>query len=198
MSASASTASTVRAACIYRPSPSAPADAYVDRFLDWSAGSGEWAACLNLMDAHLPYHPPEEFAEEFAPGVDSADICQNSKEYNSGARDIDDDEWDAIRGLYDAEIAHIDAELTRLFDWLKSEDLWDDTAVVVCADHGELHGEHDLYGHEFCIYDPLVNVPLMVKDPELDPGRDEGQVELLDLYHTVLDVAGVEPVGVQD
>jgi arylsulfatase A-like enzyme len=149
-------------------------------------------AFINLMDAHLPYHPPEEFAEEFAPGVDSADICQNSKEYNSGARDIDDDEWDAIRGLYDAEIAHIDAELMRLFDWLKAEDLWDDTAVVVCADHGELHGEHDLYGHEFCLYDPLINVPLMVKHPALDAERRDDQVELLDTYHTVLDSLGVD------
>jgi arylsulfatase A-like enzyme len=153
---------------------------------------GEWFAFLNLMDAHLPYHPPEEFAEEFAPGVDSTEVCQNSKEYNSGARDIDDDEWADIRGLYDAEIAHIDAELTRLFDWLKSAGEWEDTTVVVCADHGELHGEHDLYGHEFCLYDPLVNVPLVVKHPELDAARREDTVELVDLYHTVLDSLGVE------
>jgi hypothetical protein len=68
--------------------------------------------------------------------------------------------------------------------------------VVVCADHGELHGEHNLYGHEFCIYDPLVNVPLLVKAPGLEPDRDEEtQVELQDLYHTVLDHADVDPVG---
>ncbi len=152
----------------------------------------DFFAFINLMDAHLPYHPPAEFAEEFAPGVDSTEVCQNSKEYNSGARAIDDEEWEAIRGLYDAEIAHIDAELTRLFDWLKETDNWDDTMVVVCADHGELHGEHDLYGHEFCIYDPLVNVPLMVKHPDLETGRRDDQVELIDLYHTVLDVAGVD------
>ena len=171
--------------------------AVVDRTQEFIADSEAsdsegFFAFINLMDAHLPYHPPEEYAEEFAPGVDSADICQNSKEYNSGARDIDEEEWDAIRGLYDAEIAHIDAELTRLFDWLKAEDLWDDTAVVVCADHGELHGEHDLYGHEFCLYDPLVNVPLMIKHPALDAERREDQVELLDTYHTVLDSLGVD------
>jgi arylsulfatase A-like enzyme len=152
----------------------------------------DFFAFINLMDAHLPYHPPEEFAEEFAPGVDSTAVCQNSKEYNSGARDIDDEEWESIRGLYDAEIAHIDAELTRLFDWLKATDRWDDTMVIVAADHGELHGEHDLYGHEFCIYDPLVNVPLMVKHPALDADRRDDQVELVDLYHTVLDATGVD------
>jgi arylsulfatase A-like enzyme len=171
--------------------------AVIDRTQDFVADSvadpesAGFFAFINLMDAHLPYHPPEEYAEQFAPGVDPADICQNSKEYNSGARDIDDAEWDAIRGLYDAEIAHIDAELTRLFDWLKAEELWDDTAVVVCADHGELHGEHDLYGHEFCLYDPLVNVPLLIKHPALDAERREDQVELLDTYHTVLDALGV-------
>ncbi|MFD1598459.1 sulfatase [Halobellus rarus] len=166
--------------------------AVIDRTKSFIRDADRSFAFINLMDAHLPYHPPEEFAEEFAPGVDSTEVCQNSKEYNSGARDIDDDEWEDIRGLYDAEIAHIDDQLGRLFDWLKAEGRWDDTMVVVCADHGELHGEHDLYGHEFCLYDPLVNVPLMVKHPALDADRRTDQVELLDLYHTVLDTLDVE------
>ncbi|RCU47086.1 sulfatase [Haloplanus salinus] len=166
--------------------------AVIDRTKAFVEDAENWFAFINLMDAHLPYHPPEEFAAEFAPGVDSTAVCQNSKEYNSGARDIDEEEWDAIRNLYDAEIAHIDAQLTRLFDWLKAEDEWENTTVIVAADHGELHGEHDLYGHEFCLYDPLVNVPLMVKHPALDAGRRTDTVELVDLYHTVLDALNVE------
>jgi arylsulfatase A-like enzyme len=168
--------------------------AVIDRtgeFVSASEGEG-WFAFINLMDAHLPYYPPEEFSEEFAPGVDSSEVCQNSKEYNSGAREITDEEFAEIRGLYDAEIAHIDAELTRLFDFLEEAGEWDDTMVVVCADHGELHGEHDLYGHEFCLYDPLVNVPLLIKHPSLDAERRTDQVELVDLYHTVLDSLGVD------
>jgi len=165
--------------------------AVVDRTKAFVEESDDWFAFINLMDAHLPYHPPDEFAAEFAPGVDSTAVCQNSKEYNAGARDIDGDEWADIRGLYDAEIAHIDAQLTRLFDWLKERGEWEGTMVVVCADHGELHDEHDLYGHEFCLYDPLVNVPLMVKHPALDADRRTDTVELLDLYHTVLDALDV-------
>ena len=165
----------------------------VDRGIAFLEDAGDDAFLfLNLMDAHLPYHPPERYAERFAPGVDSTAVCQNAKEYNSGARDIDDEEWTAIRGLYDAEIAHADAELERLWTWLREHDQWEETLVVVCADHGELHGEHDLYGHEFCIYDPLVNVPLLVKHPDLPAGGRDDQVELLDCYHTVLDHAGVE------
>ncbi|SEP98967.1 sulfatase [Natrinema salaciae] len=162
-------------------------------FIDDSESETGWFAFVNLMDAHLPYYPPEEYREEFAPGVDPDDVCQNSKEYNAGARAIDDDEWDDIRGLYDAEIAHMDAELGRLFDWLRETGQWEETTVVVCADHGELHGEHDLYGHEFALYDQLINVPLLVKHPDLEADRRDGLVELLDCYHTVLDALDVDP-----
>jgi arylsulfatase A-like enzyme len=162
-------------------------------FIDDS--DGPFFSFINLMDAHMPYHPPDEYVEEFAPGVDSTEVCQNSKAYNCGARAIDGDEWESIRGLYDAEIRHMDDELGRLFDWLRAEGLWEETMVVVAADHGELHGEHDLYGHEFNIYDPLVNVPLMVKHPEVEAGHDEDLVELLDLYHTILDATNVEGQG---
>ncbi|PSP98694.1 sulfatase [Halobacteriales archaeon QS_4_70_19] len=162
----------------------------IDRTIEFTDETDDWFAFINLMDAHLPVYPPGEYREEFAPGVDPNAVCQNSKEYNSGARDVSESEFDDIRGLYDAEIRHIDAQLERLFDHLKRTGQWEDTTVVVCADHGELHGEHDLYGHEFCIYDPLVNVPLMVKAPGLEPGREEQTVELLDLYHTTLDAAG--------
>ncbi|MFW5964135.1 MAG: sulfatase [Natronomonas sp.] len=162
----------------------------IDDTIDFVDDNDEWFAFINLMDAHLPYYPPEKYREEFAPGVDPHSVCQNSKEYNSGAREISDEGFEDIRGLYDAEIRHIDAELDRLFSHLKATGQWEETVVVVCADHGELHGEHGLYGHEFCIYDPLVNVPLMVKHPDLSTGRTDEQVELLDLYDTVLESAG--------
>ncbi len=165
----------------------------IDRTIDFIDTHDDYFAFINLMDAHLPYHPPKQYRDEFAPGVDATSVCQNSKEYNCGARDIDDDEWEAIRGLYDAEIRHIDAELTRLFAWMRANDEWDDTLVIVCADHGELHGEHGLYGHEFCIYEPLINVPLLVKSPALRPTRRDVQIELQDLYHTVLDATDTQP-----
>ncbi|WP_226006675.1 sulfatase [Natrinema salinisoli] len=165
-------------------------------FIDDSESDRGWFAFVNLMDAHLPYYPPAEYRETFVPGVDPDDVCQNSKVYNAGVRDVDGDEWDDIRGLYDAEIAHMDAELGRLLDWLRATGQWEDTTVVVCADHGELHGEHGLYGHEFALYDELINVPLLVKHPDLEAGRRDDLVELLDLYHTTLDALAVDPDAV--
>ncbi|RXK50474.1 sulfatase [Halorientalis pallida] len=175
--------------------------AVIDRTIEFVAETdGPFFAFLNLMDAHLPYHPPAAYAEAFAPGTDPSRVCQNAKDFNAGAREIDDAEWAEIVGLYEAEIRHMDDQLGRLFDWLRATGHWADTTVVVCADHGELHGEHGLYGHEFAVYDPLVNVPLTIKHPDLPAGGRDGTttVELLDLYHTVLSAAGVEaaPGGV--
>ncbi|CAI48564.1 AlkP-core domain protein [Natronomonas pharaonis DSM 2160] len=165
--------------------------AIVDRTQQFIEGAdGPWFAFLNLMDAHLPYYPPEQYRQQFAPDVDPGAVCQNSKAYNAGAREVDEAEFEAIRRLYDAELRHLDAELGRLFEFLRTSGRWDDTAVVVCADHGELHGEFGRYGHEFAVYEPLVNVPLLVDAPGIEPGRDRQQVELLDLYDTVLDIAG--------
>jgi arylsulfatase A-like enzyme len=165
-------------------------------FIERADEAGEpFFSFINLMDAHLPYHPPEETAERFAPGVDSASVCQNSKEFNCGARDIDEAEWTDIKNLYDAEIRHLDDQLGRLFTWLREAELWEETVVVVCADHGELHGEHDLYGHEFGLYDPIVNVPLMIKHPDLDADREARTVELLDCYHTLRDHTGTTGAG---
>jgi arylsulfatase A-like enzyme len=170
--------------------------AVIDRTIEFiDETDGPYFSFVNLMDAHLPYHPPDEHKRLFVPGVDSTQVCQNAKEYNSGAHDITEAEWTSIRGLYDAEIHHVDAQLHRLFEWMRANGEWEDTLVIVCADHGELHGEHDLYGHEFAVYDPIVNVPLMVKHPDLDAGRYREQVELQDLYHTVLDHAGAQGNG---
>ncbi|MFB6310718.1 MAG: sulfatase [Salinirussus sp.] len=170
--------------------------AVINRTIDFVDQSERFFAFINLMDAHLPYHPPDEYAERFAPGIDSTEVCQNSKAYNIGATDIDHTEWEAIRDLYDAEIRHMDDQLDRLFSHLKETGRWEDTMVIVTADHGELHGEHGLYGHEFNVYDELVNVPFLVKHPSIEPERiTDTQIELIDLYHTILDATDVVPTG---
>ncbi|MES3517491.1 MAG: sulfatase [Natronomonas sp.] len=163
--------------------------AVIDRTIEFVDATDRWFVAVNLMDAHLPYRPPEEAKRRFAPDVDPNSVCQNSKRHNSGARPIDEAEFADLRRLYDAEISVADRELGRLFDHLRSSGVWDDTVVIVCADHGELHGEFGLFGHEFAVYDPLVHVPLLLNAPGLDAGRWEAVVELLDIYDTVLDAA---------
>ena len=170
----------------FKDTASSKTPAIVNQICDFIDGKSQWFVFANFMDAHLPYNPPQTVRDEFSPGVDPKDVCQNAKAFNAGTYTIDSDEWQAIQGLYDGAIRHMDTELGRLFDHLRASEAWEDTICIVCSDHGELHGEHNLFGHEFAVYDPLVNVPLMIKHPALDHGSTRQPVELLDLYHTIL------------
>jgi arylsulfatase A-like enzyme len=145
---------------------------------------------VNLLDPHLPYKPPIENIKNVSNLDERPEICQNSKQYNSGAVDINDEDWNNIRAMYDGELNFLDQQLESLHKWMNDRNILKDTMVIICSDHGELLGEHNLYGHEFGMYEELVNVPLMISHPTEEEGRVDKPVELLDLYHTILDFAG--------
>lgn len=145
--------------------------------------------CINLLDAHLPYTPKDEYIPS---DLQEHDLCLDSKKYNSGVTDIEDDEWNDIRRLYEGEIEYLDHKMSEFIEFLKSQDLYQDSMIIVVSDHGELHGKGGVYGHEFAMYDELLNVPLMIKTPEESPGQDDSTVETMDLYHTILEFAGCD------
>ncbi len=97
--------------------------------------------------------------------------------------------------LYDSAVAYTDERLNRLLTRLEAPDLADRTIVVLTSDHGEMLGEHDLAGHHY-LYDENLRVPLIMALPE---GRGSGrtvpeQVRSIDVFPTLLELAGLEPV----
>ena len=65
--------------------------------------------------------------------------------------------------------------------------------AVVLADHGELFGEHALFGHSNTLYEPLIRVPMVMAGPALPKGLVVQEVvSLVDVMPTLLAMAGVE------
>jgi arylsulfatase A-like enzyme/predicted Zn-dependent protease len=93
---------------------------------------------------------------------------------------------------YDGEIAFMDSQVRRLVDWLESENLLDQTLVVVAGDHGEAFGEHDEILHGFFIYDSTMRVPLIFSYPAALAGGATvtTAVSLVDILPTILDLMG--------
>ncbi|MEZ4671057.1 MAG: sulfatase [Anaerolineae bacterium] len=161
-------------------------------------------AFLNLMGSHLPYNPPQDALDRLAP-----DMRRNKQAYpfmrrfNSEAArwasptdpPLQDWEQQTLYDFYDAEIAHQDAQLGRLFAYLKQSGVLQNTLVIICADHGEGHGDHGFVGHGFVTHQELVHVPLIIRHPERFPagGRLASTISTRRLFHTVLDVAGLQP-----
>lgn len=144
--------------------------------------------CMNLLDAHLPYTPDEEYIKSDK----DIDVCLDSKQYNAGVVEISDESWDYIEELYDGEIRYLDNKISEFVQFLKDEDIYQESMITIVSDHGELHGKGGIYGHEFGMYDELLNVPLLIKSPGYSTDNVDRVVELMDIYHTILDFVGCE------
>lgn len=162
---------------------------------------------VNLMGAHLPYHPPQDVMDRIAPEIrgDRAAYRYMNRFNADGAAwasppDEPLTEWQRVvlNGFYDAEITYQDDYLNRLLNHLLTTGALDNTVVIIAADHGEGHGEHELFGHGFNVYQELVHVPLVIHMPGRIAGRVSENISTRRLFHTILDVAGIQPPLAQD
>jgi arylsulfatase A-like enzyme len=92
---------------------------------------------------------------------------------------------------YYASVSYIDASIGRLMQGLEDAGLADDTIVVLWGDHGWKLGEHG----SFCKqtnYNVDTQVPLIVRAPRVTAGRSDRLVELVDLYPSLCEMAGID------
>ena len=59
---------------------------------------------------------------------------------------LDERQARQVRAWYGAKLTMIDHWFGRVLDALDRDGLWDDTAVIVCTDHGHYLGEKDIWG----------------------------------------------------
>ncbi len=95
------------------------------------------------------------------------------------------------RELYAAEVRYVDHEFGRLVEGLKKSGQWDNTIVVVVADHGEGLGDHDWDRHRI-LYQEQIRVPLLVRIPGVTHTPEvDALVRCADIYPTILDYLGI-------
>lgn len=92
---------------------------------------------------------------------------------------------------YDRCIAHFDNMLRFLGSYLEQAGVWDDTIVILTADHGEEFEEHGGTIHSRTCYAESVHVPLIVRIPGFEPQRITKRVALTDLVPTLLEAAAL-------
>jgi len=103
-----------------------------------------------------------------------------------------DEQRQMIRAYY-AATSYMDAQVGRVLDALQALGLADDTIVIFTSDHGFMLGEHGQWMKNI-LWEPSARVPLIVRVPGTRTAkgkRSPRTVELLDLYPTLLDLAGL-------
>ena len=152
---------------------------------------------LNITNAHYPWAPPPDILlrrvglnlkyllnEDF--------LTLKPFEFNSGQRQVSEAHRQIWCRLYDAALMHMDREVGRFLRRLTRWRGWQNTIVVITADHGEMIGDYrNTVGHTLSLHDNLLHVPLIVRHPEYPTGlKVEGVVQILDLYPSVLEWSG--------
>jgi len=147
------------------------------------------------FDPHYPYRPQLPYARQFLKGQSRPwwRINLDPDRYMAGAVEMSAGDLEVLRALYDSRLASMDAILGQFLDYLRHSGALDDTLIFIVADHGENLGEHGLMSHQYCVYDTLVQVPLIIRYPPLfEAGqRVSGQVQTLEIFTTIMDILGI-------
>ena len=111
-------------------------------------------------------------------------------------QDLGEDQVRQLAATYYGLITEVDHHVGRILAFLKDNGLYDDTLIVFTSDHGEMLGNHWLWGKEG-YFDDAFHIPLILRDPrpEADAGRGrvlEAMTEAVDLAPTLLDWLGLE------
>lgn len=74
-------------------------------------------------------------------------------------------EYESFHAPYATKVHAIDGCFGRFIDTLKAKGRYDDSLIVLTADHGEMLGEDNRFGHSYHLFPQIVHVPLIVHLP---------------------------------
>jgi len=164
--------------------PFDPPEAYLDRVDTAHLGLGRRRAG-DLDD-------PAKIHHDSYHGGKHGTIDGRSRAAGHACKNYSDEYWAKLRHHYFANVAQIDDEVGRVVRAAERR-FGDDLLVVFTADHGEMAGNHGLWGKHFCGYDEVMHIPFIVRMPgTFADGECDEIASQLDLMPTLLDLAGTE------
>ena len=161
-------------------------------FLDVNRSADGWFLQLECFDPHEPFAAPDRFRSHYATGYNGPTLdWPLYKRVEESALEIDE-----IRANYMALVSMCDTYLGKLLDYMDSNAMWDDTAIIVTTDHGFMLGEHDWWAKSrMPFYNEIANIPLIVVHPrhaDLAGQRRRSLTQNIDLMPTLLGWYGQE------
>jgi arylsulfatase A-like enzyme len=111
---------------------------------------------------------------------------------------IETNEWPNIVQAYLASVSFVDHYVGEVLNALDSSPYAGNTIVILWSDHGYHIGEKNRFA-KHSLWEESTRVPLMIRAPGGEAGRTEDSaVSLLDIYPTLLDLAGLPPYGANE
>lgn len=150
---------------------------------------------VNLVGPHDPYGSSGPFLKAYLSDPAHANsVCTDVLGVIARGKPLNPVWLKHLTEHYDAELRNCDYLVESFADSLKQTKQWDNAVFIVLADHGENLGDHGFVNHQFCLYESLIRIPLIVRFPgSFPPGSQEALcVQITDIFPTLLDLAGID------
>jgi arylsulfatase len=147
---------------------------------------------IHFMDLHGPYMFPDRYFREVKLGKFFGRRVRKQLKKNFRNITGKPKKEEAARRLYRAALRWTDHKLGELLRFCRDEGLYEDSLVILSADHGEGLGEHGYFGHFSWLDNAVLGIPLMIRRPgETDMREIPHPVSQLDIMPTALGLLGV-------
>ncbi|MGH3660805.1 MAG: sulfatase family protein [Micromonosporaceae bacterium] len=174
-----------------------------------------WAS---FSGPHFPFDPPAEYLDRvdenklgdplIAGDLDDPTRAHhrsrhggNTHHWIEGGTGIhySDEHWRKLRRHYAANVALIDDQIGQLLDAARAR-FGDNLLIAFTCDHGEMLGNHGVWGKGNCFYSDVLHLPFIVSHPHgAGAGtRSQRLSSQVDLYPTFAAAAGVDLSGQAD
>nr|WP_276256421.1 sulfatase [Halovivax sp. TS33] len=188
---------------------------YAEEWLEDNAVDDDWFLHVNFWDPHTEYNTPEEFGNPFEDEPAPEWLTQETIDehyatygphsaFNPESASLDwSGSWDLERmpeeietreqfeqwvDGYDVGIRYMDRYIGKIFELLREAGVFEETLVILSADHGENLGELNVYGDHHTADEYTSNVPLIMRGPQVESGVDEAFHYQVDLAPTLVEL----------
>jgi iduronate 2-sulfatase len=161
---------------------------------------------VGLIRPHYPMVAPQQYFDRYdyrqiplphVPEDDLDDIppagLRGIRNGNNPIGQYPDNQRRMWAGYY-AAVSFMDAQVGRIVAELERLGIREQTAIVFTSDHGYHLGEHTLWQKKN-FHEDVTRVPLIIDAPGYQPGRTQGLAELVDIYPTLAELAGLPLPG---
>ncbi len=155
---------------------------------------------LSMKQPHTPCNPPEPYRSMYDPATmpeankSEEEIKKSSPEVQRSMSywtSIDEPLRRSFMARYLGSVTLLDKLIGELLEFLKENDLVDNTLVAFTSDHGDYLGDHHMQ-QKGRFHDCSSKVPLIIRGPDVARGRVVSEnVSLIDLLPTFLNEAGL-------
>ncbi|MBV7339012.1 sulfatase [Chloroflexi bacterium TSY] len=160
-------------------------------FIQTNHNEDNWFLQLETFDPHEPFFTHQKYKELYPHDYDGPHFdwppyrpVQETPE-----------EVAHMRYQYAALLSMCDDYLGKVLDQMDALNLWEDTMLIVCTDHGFLLGEHDWWAKIVMpFYNEVAHTPLFIWDPS-SRRQDEqcdALAQMIDLPATLLEYFGID------